>query len=189
MRAVEVLRAEHDGVLTVLVQLERAARAAAHGAPVPADVFSDIQGFFAVFVDRCHHGKEEAEIFPRLGQHKATAMVQALELEHQEGRRLAAAYADAARAYVPGNAASGGQLARAAQDYAALLRAHIERETRDLFPAIEGTLAAEDSRLVTAFDRIENEQIGAGTHEHLHAMIETLPGRIAPWVEPPATTG
>lgn len=88
--------------------------------------------------------------------------------------------------YMPGNRTSGAWLAQASRAYADLLRAHIERETRDLFPVMEGTLTAEDARLVTAFDRIEREELGAGTHERLHAMIATLPGRIAPWVRAPA---
>jgi hypothetical protein len=29
--------------------------------PVPVDVFRDIQEFFDVFEDRCHHAKEESE--------------------------------------------------------------------------------------------------------------------------------
>ena len=182
MLAIEVLRAEHEGVLVVLTELERAATAAERGALVPRDIFTDIQEFFTVFVDRCHHGKEEAELFPRLGGGADAAIVQALAQEHDSGRQLAAAYAAAVRSYAPGDRWSGARLARASRDYAELLRVHIERETRELFPAMAGSLAAEDDRLVTAFERLEEEQIGAGTHERLHAMIDTLPARIAPWV-------
>jgi len=60
-----------------------------------------------------------------------------------------------------------------------------QHETRELFPVIERVLAAEDERLVSAFDRIEEEQIGAGAHERLHRMIEALPARLAPWVKAP----
>lgn len=188
MRAIEVLTAEHDGVLAVLVQLERAVNAAERGACVPADIFEDIQEFFLLFVDRCHHGKEEAEIFPRLDRLRATELVQALEREHQEGRRLASAYTEALLAYVPGDAVSGGRLAHVARASAALLRGHIERETGELFPVVEMTLATEDVQIVAAFDRIEDVELGAGTHERLHGMIETLPARIAPWAQLAART-
>jgi hemerythrin-like domain-containing protein len=186
MQSIEVLRAEHDGVLAVLTELERAATAAEQGAFVPQSIFTDIQEFFTVFVDHCHHGKEEAELFSRLGAGTHAAVVQALAQEHDTGRQRAAAYAAAVHSYASGDRTSGAQLARAARAYADLLRAHIERETRELFPVIAGTLAAEDAQLVTAFERIEEEQIGAGTHERLHAMIATLPGRIMPWVRTPA---
>jgi hypothetical protein len=50
MLTIETLRDEHTGILTVLEQLELAVAAAEHGASVPADVFADVQEFFAVFV-------------------------------------------------------------------------------------------------------------------------------------------
>ena len=105
--------------------------------------------------------------------------------EHDSGRRLAAAYTAAVRSYVPGDRWSGARLARASHAYVDHLRLHIERETLDLFPAIEASLAADDDRLVAAFERIEQQQIGAGAHELLHAMIDTLPARIAPWLRTP----
>jgi hemerythrin-like domain-containing protein len=158
------------------------------GSPVPAAIFVDIQEFFAIFVDRCHTSKEEIEVFSRLDPDRDAAVVSALEQEHRSGRVLAAAYADAVGGYAPGNIASAKRLAGAAQQYAARLRAHIEHETRDLFPVIERELAADDAPLVRAFDRIEEEQIGAGTHERLHGMIDALPARLAPWLAAPVPT-
>jgi hemerythrin-like domain-containing protein len=187
MQAVETLKAEHDAVLVVLDNLDRGVGAAAGGSPVPADIFADIQEFFAIFVERCHTGKEEAAVFPRLDTDRDATVVADLEREHRTGRGFAAAYAAAVRAYVPGDVASAQRLEGAAQRYAARLRAHIEHENRDLFPAIERDLAADDARLVSAFDRIEAEQIGEGTHERLHGMIDSLPARLAPWLAAPVT--
>ena len=50
MRTIDTLRDEHAGVLLVLDELKRAVSAAERGAPVPVEVFRDIQEFFAVFV-------------------------------------------------------------------------------------------------------------------------------------------
>ena len=180
MKTIDTLEDEHNGVLFVLDQLERAVSAAEGGAAVPADVFADVQEFFAVFVDRCHHGKEEAELFPRLTSEPARALVDALEAEHVVGRRLAGAYAEAARAYRPGDVDTGRRLAFAAREYSAFLRAHIDLETRELFPATEA-LADQDDELYDAFERVEVERIGPGVHERLHGMIEALPARIDPW--------
>jgi hemerythrin-like domain-containing protein len=181
METIETLRNEHNGVLLVLDHLERAVRAAEGGVAVPKDIFADIQEFFAIFVDRCHHGKEDASIFPRLADTDAADLVRRLEDEHATGRRLAAAYGAAMRAYVPGDAASGGRLATASRDYAAFLRDHIELEDTGLFPAIERELAGQDQALVAEFDRIETEEIGPGTHDRLHGMIDGLAARISPW--------
>jgi hemerythrin-like domain-containing protein len=183
MQAVAELQAEHEGVLTVLNQLDRAAAAAERGSPIPLDVFTDIQEFFSVFVDRCHHGKEEAAVFPRLEPGENAALIHQLEAEHQRGRELAAAYTAATRSYRPDDTSSGQHLAAAARAYALFLREHIDEEARELFPVIETTLAADDKEMVTAFARIEEEQIGPGTHERLHSMIDQLPERIDPYVQ------
>jgi hemerythrin-like domain-containing protein len=181
MKTIDTLRDEHNGVLFVLDQLERAVSAAERGAAVPKDVFADVQEFFAIFVDKCHHGKEEAELFPRLTSATGRALVDRLEGEHVVGRRLAGEYAAAVIDYRPGDAASGERLATAAREYAAFLREHIGVETEELFRETEA-LSAQDQELVDAFERIEVEQIGPGTHERLHGMIEGLPARIDPWV-------
>jgi len=183
METTKTLQTEHNAVLYVLDQLEHAAGAAADGQPVPADVFGDIDEFFRIFVDRCHHGKEETVLFPRLS---TTSLPVQLAAEHAEGRRLAQAYAGAVTSYSPGDRASGGTLRRAASDYAAMLRAHIAKENAELMPAVDRQLAAEDSEIVEAFERIETERIGAGMHERLHGMIETLASRIGPFLRTPA---
>ena len=186
MQATAILSDEHRAVLTVLDQLERAVSAAEQGAAIPADVFSDIQEFFAVFVDRCHHGKEEAELFPRLIAAGQSELVRRLEAEHVTGRQRAAAYAQAVQAYQPGQRERGARLASAARAYADLLREHIALEDRALLPAIEQALPSADPALVRAFDRIEEERIGPGTHARLHGMIDSLAGRIDPWLRPEA---
>jgi hemerythrin-like domain-containing protein len=175
------LKIEHEAVLGVLAHLERAADGAGSGAPVPRDLFADVREFFAIFVDRCHHGKEESELFPRLTSAGASALVRRLEDQHVEGRRLASDYAAAVDAYRPGDASSGARLAAAVHAYADFLRGHIDLEDHELLPATLG-LAAQDRDIVEAFDRVEQERIGAGVHERLHEMIDALPARIAPWL-------
>ncbi|MGH2364013.1 MAG: hemerythrin domain-containing protein [Chloroflexota bacterium] len=133
--------------------------------------------FFRVFVDRCHHTKEETVLVPRLS---ATGLSARLEAEHADGRRLA--YASAVALYRPGDRTGGAVVQLAVANYAAVLWAHIARENAELLPAVDRQLAANDSELVEAFERIETERIGSGAHERLHGMIETLAGRIAPFL-------
>ena len=100
MRTLDDLRTEHHIVLEVLDRLERAVSMAERGTRVPDDVFTDVQEFFATFVDRCHHGKDEAEVFPRLKGGAYAALAQRLEKEHGTGRKLAGAYAEAVGDYL-----------------------------------------------------------------------------------------
>lgn len=181
MNTVDILRAEHAAILQVLDQLEQAATASERGVPVPVDIYQDVEEFFTVFVDRCHHGKEEAEVFPRLQQDHA-ALVERLEAEHATGRQLALAFNQAIQGYLPEKPGTGAVFATAARAYAAFLRRHIDQETQELFPVVEQELGPEDQQLVAAFERIEVERIGQGTHEQLHGMIDGLAGRIAPFL-------
>lgn len=71
-----------------------------------------------MFVDRCHHGKEEAELFPRLPPDH-TVLMERLEAEHATGRQFALAFAQTIQAYLPGKAATGVALAEAARAYSA----------------------------------------------------------------------
>jgi hemerythrin-like domain-containing protein len=98
-----------------------------------------------------------------------------LEQDHTVGRRLAAASGQAVDAYTACQTESGAKLAAAARGYASFLREHIDLETREVLPAVEGPLAA-----------YRGEANGAGTTERLHGMIDGLPARINPYVRPSA---
>ncbi|MGA7671969.1 MAG: hemerythrin domain-containing protein [Nitrolancea sp.] len=184
MQSTQILKQEHDAVLVVLDQLAKAVAAAEGGAPVPADIFRDIQEFFTVFVDQCHHGKEEAAVFNELGSGTGRQVTRSLTDEHAQGRKLAAHYSSAVASYEPGDVQSAHRLADAANAYDVMLRQHIDEENTELFPLMEQSLAMRDADITAEFDRIEMEELGEGTHERLHAMIDTLPARIAPWVSP-----
>lgn len=179
MQAIETLRDEHNGVLAVLDHLERAIAAAESGGVIPAAVFRDMEEFFRVFVDRCHHAKEETAVFPAVGT-AGRQLVAQLEQEHDTGRRFAREYADAVEQYRPTDQGTVQRLAAAARAYAAFLRGHIALETTALFPLMAAALSADkDAALATAFEAIEEQRIGPGTHERLHHMIDGLGPRIA----------
>ncbi len=178
MKAVDTLGEEHNAVLVVLSRLKQAARAAAEGQEVPADVFIDIGEFLSVFVDRCHHAKEEAVIFPLLREQGDNSLVDRLAADHETGRHLAAELARTIENYIPGNADAGQRLAQAVEAYSNLLEQHIQDETELLFPAMIRLRREADLQIVRACDRIEVEEIGEGTHERFHAMIDSLPGRL-----------
>jgi hemerythrin-like domain-containing protein len=82
---------------------------------------------------------------------------------------------DAADAFSNGMPGAGARWADAARSYAALLRQHIDKENNVLFMMAENILsAAEQAELVAAFEKVEEEKMGAGTHERLHALMDKL---------------
>lgn len=162
------LRAEHQGVLEMLKIMEAmAGRLEAGLATADAD-WEQALDFLKVFVDKCHHGKEEEFLFPALeaaGVPRQGGPIAALLAEHREGRRLVKVMAGA----------QGPERAKQIRAYVNLLREHIAKEDGVLFPLADQRLApARQDELAAAYERLENERIGPGRHEAFHFMIDKL---------------
>ena len=66
MLATEILRKEHEAILTMLDALDQTSQQLLGGALVQPSTLQGLLEFFQLFADRCHHGKEEAHLFPAL---------------------------------------------------------------------------------------------------------------------------
>jgi hemerythrin-like domain-containing protein len=176
--ATEVLRKEHDAILKMLEATETTAARLARGEKVPDSILAGLIEFFQQFADRCHHGKEEEVLFPRLvekGMSQEGGPVGVMLHEHEMGRELIRRMSQAEGAYRAGAPGAAASWALAARSYAALLREHISKENEVLFVMAEQMLnEAEQRQLAETFERVEIERMGAGTHERLHARMEQL---------------
>ena len=182
MSATAVLRKEHEAILRMLDATEQVARKLEDSAPVPPELLKGLLEFFQLFADRCHHGKEEDQLFPLLRQ-KGLPLeggpIGVMLHEHTMGRSLIRLMAEATNAYAAGDKAAGPLWAEAAAGYAGLLRSHIQKENNVLFVMAERLLSEEEqSQLAQAFDQIEIEKMGAGTHERLHAQMAAILGEV-----------
>ncbi len=61
--ATEILRQEHESIRGVLDLAAGAAGKISRGEQVPPDVLANRMEFIRLFVDQCHHGKEEDIFF------------------------------------------------------------------------------------------------------------------------------
>jgi hemerythrin-like domain-containing protein len=175
----EILKHEHTVVLLVVDAMDREAQAIRGGAPVRAEEVTKMVAFMREFTDGCHHNKEEKVLFPTLKQISpaANGPVTVMLAEHEQGRAHARAVAAALPQAAAGDAAAAATVADNLAGYAELLRAHIEKENQVLFPFAERTLSADDKvRLAREFERIEEEETGAGVHEKYHAVAHELAG-------------
>jgi hemerythrin-like domain-containing protein len=176
--ATEVLRKEHKGILKMLDVTEEVARRLAAGQQVAPEVLTNLLEFFRLFADRCHHGKEEDLLFPRLqekGMPRAGGPIGVMLAEHDQGRSLVKQMAEAAEAYKSGATGSGSRWAEAARGYCTLLRGHIDKENNVLFVMAERMLTpAEQKELAEEFERVEVEKMGTGTHERLHGLMDKM---------------
>ncbi len=66
MKSTQVLRDEHEGILAMLSVVEAAANRVQDARGARRSVFTEAVGFFQNFADKCHHCKEEAQLFPEL---------------------------------------------------------------------------------------------------------------------------
>ena len=180
MKATATLRHEHDVIRQGLAVLDAyAARVAAGQVPPAADI-GGLLDFFTDFADGCHHVKEETMLFPALaaaGLPRSDGPVGLLLEQHEQGRHLVAHLKDAAPDLAQ-DAAARRRFADAAREYVAMLEAHIAMENDAVFPTADGMLSEERNReLTAAFDRHEQEEMGADVHGRFHRMLDDLARR------------
>ena len=183
MRATELLVHEHEVIGKVLDGAEAEAERLRRTGEVRRERLGKLVDFCRNFVDRCHHTKEEKHLFPALeergvpaGARGAGAGPIAVMLgEHEEGRRTVRGLAQALEQgeQAPGRAAR--LLAERLEAYVGLLRAHIEKENNVLFPLADRVLSPQDQeKLLAAFEKVEAEEMGEGTHERYHQLAHEL---------------
>ena len=178
MQATSILMDEHRDIEGFLTSLESAAERLASGAPVRPGFFLEAAEFVKGFADGCHHRKEEGALFPALesaGVPRQGGPIGVMLAEHEEGRRLTRGMRAAAEKLEAGSVAFRGEVVQAARAYVALLRQHIAKEDTVLFPMADRLLQpAAAARLAEEFDRVEQEETGAGVHDKYMAMAVAL---------------
>jgi len=178
MTPTDQLKEEHQGILLMLRILAKVCAKLEAGERVDTDHLERIVEFFRVFADQCHHGKEEDLLFPemeRSGVPKERGPIGVMLAEHDQGRGYVRAMGQAAAPFKAGDAAAGAEFAQQARKYIDLLTRHIDKENNILFPMGDRVVAEKkQGELVKAFEKLEREKIGAGTHERFHQLLHDL---------------
>jgi hemerythrin-like domain-containing protein len=162
----------------MLAVLEAAAKRLDDGERVRPGLFRDAVGFVRNFADRCHHGKEEQNLFPRMeerGVPRVGGPIGVMLMEHDQGRDYVAAIADSIDAYDGGDASSARVIVDNARVYIELLHGHIAKEEEVLFPMADSVLSPADQKeMEERFQKIETEVMGPGVHERYHRLLDDL---------------
>ena len=179
MKAIQELRMEHDAVRLTLKVLDRICQEIElSGKLGKAQHVDHLLEFFTVFVDKCHHGKEEELLFPALeqiGVNRDNGPIGVMLREHQLGRESVQKMKAAFSQFKTGSVSAAVDFTRNARDYISLLDQHIEKENNVLFPLAEKQLSeAKLAELLKGFEKIEADKIGVGKHEEFHKMIDQL---------------
>jgi len=186
MGPTEELRKEHGIIMRLFVVLQSiGGMIDRHDTAMEAHL-EQIMEFLTVFVDRCHHGKEEEILFPELVASKIPdegEMVRVLVSEHLAGREMMEEMRRALDRRKQHVDEASSEFADVSNRYVTLFRQHIRRENGILFPAVNERLSPDrQAQISKGFQKLEHEKIGQGRHEAFHRLIEELaevyrPGR------------
>ena len=182
MKPTEILSDEHRIIELVLDCLEKLAQNCVAQGRLDKTSAEQALDFFRNFADRCHHGKEETHLFPAMeakGFPRQGGPTGVMLSEHEQGRAHIRAMADAIEGAAAGNREAVAQFVSNAQGYVGLLREHIEKEDHCLFTMANQVLTEDDQqRLLAAFENVEHEHMGLGTHEKFLSLADELADRL-----------
>src|SRR3989344_2523379 len=137
MKATKQLKEEHRGVLLALSILEEINKKLKKGEKVNPEHLDQLLEFIMVFVDKCHHSKEEDLLFPAMekaGIPNEGGPIGMMLIEHDLGR-----------GFIKGMV-EGKDFVKNARDYIALLTDHIEKEEGILYMIADMHIPAEEQK-------------------------------------------
>jgi hemerythrin-like domain-containing protein len=165
---------EHRVIERMLKLVDKAADSLERGEQVGPEFWSDASDFLRNFADKCHHGKEERLLFVKMMERGVSGEVGPIAVmmrEHEDGR--AHVRKIAALSVGKPNKKDSAALIKHTRAYVELLTQHIQKEDHVLYPMANQLLTPDDQdELSEGFEKVEEEIMGAGTHERYHHMIE-----------------
>ena len=173
----DVLEEEHRTILKVIGALTVLGESLEQGGQVEPEKFKNIVEFMRIFADKCHHGKEEALLFPLLekrGVPPQGCPIGVLIHDHQTGRALVTGLAEAVEGYQKGDPAARDALLNNIHGITALYPGHIWKEDYLAFPMSNKVLTMEDQQsLSEEFEKVD-ENIGRDVYQRLAHLADHL---------------
>jgi hemerythrin-like domain-containing protein len=155
MRCTDLLIQDHKIILRALDVLEHMARRIANDKPVDAADVHTMLSFLRGFADDHHQAKEESALFPELMKNTTNrGALQRMIFEHDQERSLVDGLEDALRTR------KGTEFVHFAESLAGILRTHIQKEEKILFPIADEVLSTEQDEGVCL--RLNQFEIDAG---------------------------
>jgi hemerythrin-like domain-containing protein len=183
-KAIEVLMNEHRLIEQVLGSLETFTAEVEGGLAPQRSLLADYGAFFRDFADACHHGKEEDILFQRMverGFSRDTGPVAVMLYEHTVGRGHVSALRQVGDGAGPLAAMETQLVLENAGAFIPLLRAHIQKEDRILYPmAVRLLTGPEMDAMETEFEALEARMRAGGSYDRLHGLADRLTAAFRP---------
>jgi hemerythrin-like domain-containing protein len=183
-KAIEVLMNEHRLIEQVLGSLETFASQVEEGLAPERPVLADFGTFLRGFADSCHHGKEEDILFQRMverGFPRETGPVAVMLYEHEVGRGHVSAFRQVGDGTGLLTAAETRVVLENAGAFIPLLRAHILKEDRILYPmAVRLLTGPEMDAMEADFAAFEARMRADGSYDRLHGLADRLTAAFRP---------
>ncbi|MGZ6208285.1 MAG: hemerythrin domain-containing protein [Syntrophales bacterium] len=174
MTPAEQLKEEHEGISLMLRILEKVCAKMEAKGKINLGHLDRIMEFFKIFVDQCHHGKEEDLLFPAIIPMEQK-LIGLLLREHSRGRSYVQAMGQELTHMKKFEGLTRTEYTANAQKYIVLMTQHIQKEDNVLFPMVDRLLGEKKQRaLVEGFEDLERRKIGEGVHEGFHKLLHEL---------------
>lgn len=176
MRSTEELVHEHHVIERVLDALAQRLGDTQGTGALHVPFLRKLVAFSTTFVDRCHHSKEEACLFPCFegrGIPREGGPIGVMLREHEMGRVLVRRISEKLDLYEKGEA-SVDDVTGPCQEYLQLLRQHISKENSVLYPMGASVMSAQDDTEVMGCYEDREGETGPGTHEDLIRLAEEM---------------
>jgi hemerythrin-like domain-containing protein len=177
MEATDVLMQEHRTIEQVLDALEAFAGEVARTRRTETDELSRFVKFLREYADGRHHAKEEGVLFRVMVENGFPAQggpIPVMLHEHEQGRDLVRVLAAHGEQATPWSDEDLASIVEAAGSFAALLRAHIQKEDRILYPMADRHLPAPALAAVSATCRQLDARHGPAAQDPLLSLAERL---------------
>lgn len=155
----QVMMDEHQLILRMITLVEKNTELLEAGQFRNWQFYLDAVDFIRNYADSFHHAKEEDVLFVELianGMPAKQSPIEAMLMEHDEGRAHVKAMEEAAQKALNGETGQVPVIIEHAKGYAELLRGHIDKEDTILYPLAERVLPNEvRNRMLSAYAEAE----------------------------------
>jgi len=180
----DTLREEHGVTMKMLAALQRFIAKVVDLEESDTKDLEALIGFFEIYVDRYHHGKEEQVLFPVLSRTRNAridSLINSLMEDHSAARTSMEQIKSIAVTLHSCSEADRSELKERADLYVDLVRKHIRKENSELLPLIEeGLSETERLQMAGQFDDVERAALGSSGLEVLQASVRKLSQKYTP---------